>query len=181
MRAMIAEGPPTSFVALDLETTGLLAETDRIVEIGAVRFDAGGRELERFERLVNPGRAMSPAAQAVHGLSDADLADSPPASVVLPEFLSFLGAPSGSILLAHNAAFDAGFLGRELSRLGRPAPGHSVVDTLSLARREIPEARDHRLDTLARLLGLDPDGPHRALADSRRVKGLWLALGGPGV
>src|SRR5215217_7097246 len=99
---MIADSPAQSYIALDLETTGLLAETDRIVEIGAVRFDAAGRELGRFERLVNPGRAMSPAAQAVHGLSDADLADAPPAREVLPEFLSFLGDPCGTLLLAHN-------------------------------------------------------------------------------
>jgi hypothetical protein len=97
----------------------------------------------------------------------------------LPEFLTFLGDASRSVLLAHNAAFDAGFLGRELARLGLSEPGHSIVDTLALSRRAVPEARDHRLDTLARLFGLDPDGPHRALADSLRVKGLWLALFGP--
>src|SRR3954451_23227128 len=83
IQRMFEEWPARSYVALDLETTGLLAETDRIVEVGAVRFDAAGRELARFERLVNPGRAMSPTAEAVHGLSDADLADAPPAREVL--------------------------------------------------------------------------------------------------
>src|SRR4051812_15118715 len=91
MQRMIAERPELGYVALDLETTGLVVERDRIVEVGAVRFDRTGQELERFEQLVNPGRAMSPAAQAVHGLSDADLADAPPAREVLPEFLQFLG------------------------------------------------------------------------------------------
>ena len=78
--------------------------------------------------------------------------------------------------MAHNASFDAGFLGRELARLGRPMPGHAVVDTLALARRRWPTLGRHKLDFLAVRLGLDPDGPHRALADSRRVFGLWLAL-----
>jgi DNA polymerase III epsilon subunit family exonuclease len=170
------EGPRSDFVAFDLETTGLMAETDRIVEVGAVRFDASGREMGRFERLINPGRPMSPAAQKVHGLSDADLADAEPARTVLPEFLAFLGDPSSATLLAHNASFDAGFLGRELGRLGLPLPPFAVVDTLALARRKLPDLYDHRLDTLSRLFGLGLDDRHRALADSLRVKGLWLAL-----
>ena len=166
------------FVAFDLETTGLLAATDRVVEIGAVRFGASGRVLGEFERQVNPGRPVSPSARAVHGISDADLAGAPPASHVLPEFLDFLGDPSATVLLAHNAWFDAGFLGGELARIGRPSPGHAVVDTLALARRLRPDLPNHRLDALARAFDLDPRGPHRALADSRRVLGLWLALGG---
>ncbi len=172
------EGPAPEYVAFDLETTGLSAESDRIVEVGAVRFDASGRELATFERLVNPLRPSGAAARAVHGISDVELAGAETAEAVLSEFVGFLGDPAGTTLLAHNASFDAGFLGRELARLGRPMPGHDVVDTLALARRRWPEQRSHKLDTLARQLGLDPHGPHRALADSRRVRGLWLAMQG---
>jgi len=171
--------PVREYVAFDLETTGLSAVSDRVVEFGAVRFDALGVELARFERLVNPGRPMSPGAQAVHGISDLDVAGAPRAREVLPEFLEFLGDRAATTLLAHNASFDATFLGRELGRVGRTSPGHAVVDTLALARARLPHLPTHRLDALARVLGLDPDGPHRALADSRRVKGLWMALGGP--
>jgi DNA polymerase-3 subunit epsilon len=166
------------YVALDLETTGLMAETDRIVEIGAVRFLGDGQEIGRFQRLVNPERPMSPAAFAIHGLSDLDLADAAPAREILPEFLSFLGDPETTALLAHNAVFDAGFLGRELSLAGLPTPGHSLFDTLALARRRLPGLASHRLDSLARTLGLDLAGAHRALADSLRVKAIWLHLGG---
>src|SRR3954463_4353669 len=102
--------PAREWIAFDLETTGLVAEIDRVVEIGAVRFDASGRELGRFETLVHPGRPMSPAAQAIHGISDADLAGAAPACEVLPGFLEFLGEPSTTALLAHNSAFDARFL-----------------------------------------------------------------------
>jgi DNA polymerase III subunit epsilon len=172
----MTEGPQALYVAFDLETTGLSAESDRIVEIGAVKFDASSQVLGEFERLVNPLRPSNPRARAVHGISDAELALAETAEVVLPEFLEFLGDPGRTTLLAHNASFDAGFLGRELARLGRPMPGHSVVDTLALARRRWPKIGGHKLDHLARRLGLDPDGPHRALADSRRVRGLWLAL-----
>jgi DNA polymerase III epsilon subunit family exonuclease len=175
----MAEGPTREWIAFDLETTGLVAEIDRVVEIGAVRFDATGRELARFERLVDPERLMSPAAQAIHGISDADLAGASTAREVLPEFLDFLGDPSTTVLLAHNAAFDARFLGQELARAGISPTGLAVTDTLALARRSIPDLYNHRLDTLSALLNLGDSDRHRALADSLRVKGLWLALHGP--
>lgn len=172
------EGVDADYVALDLETTGLMAQTERIVEIGAIRFDRQGTERGRFHTLVNPERSMPPGAQAVHGITDADLAGAPLVRDVLPEFFSFLGAPGEATLLAHNASFDARFLGFECKRMGISTPGHAIVDTLALARRKLPGVGNHRLDTLARLLKLDPFGSHRALADSIRVKGLWLALEG---
>lgn len=170
----------TEYVAFDFETTGLLAETDRIVEVGAVRFGPDGEELGRFQTLVNPGRAMSPSAQRIHGISDADLRNAPRAGEVLPYFLDFLDAGPGrpTTLVAHNAAFDAGFLGRELGRLNYPLPETPVVDTLALARKRHPDFPTHRLDALAQVFGLDTDGSHRALSDSLRVKGLWFALKG---
>ena len=149
------------YVAIDLETTGLMADADRIVEIGAVRFRADGQELCRFQRLVNPERPMSPAAFAIHGLSDDVLAGAPPVRDILPEFLTFLGDPDMTALLAHNASFDAGFLGCELMRAGLPIPTHSVFDTLALARRRLPWLASHRLDNLARTMGLDPAGAPR--------------------
>ncbi len=174
---MRVEGP-REFLAFDLETTGLQAESDRIVEIGAVRFDADGVELGRFERLVNPGRSVPERAWAIHGISNLDLVGQPSAREVLPCFFEFLGDPATTTLLAHNAWFDAGFVGCELARLGWAPPGHEVVDTLALTRKKLPGLGNHRLDTIARALDLDPEGSHRALADSLRVKGLWLALRG---
>jgi DNA polymerase III subunit epsilon len=170
--------PEREYVALDLETTGLMVDIDRIVEIGAVRFRADGHELGRFQRLVNPERPMSPAAFAVHGLSDDVLAGAPPIRDILPEFLVFMGDPGTTSLLAHNASFDAGFLGCELARTRMPVASHSMFDTLALARRRLPWLASHRLDNLARVLRLDQAGAHRALADSLRVKEIWLLLGG---
>lgn len=167
------------FLALDLETTGLSSEFDRIVEIGAVRFEASGRELGRFEQLVNPERPIPRNVQAIHGITDAHVADAPCLAQVLPSFVMFLGDPESTTLLAHNASFDAGFLGTAMRRLNLPPLSHRIVDTLALSRWLQPGQRNYRLDTLARRFGLDPDGPHRALADSLRVKGLWLALQGP--
>jgi DNA polymerase III subunit epsilon len=166
------------FIALDLETTGLTARTDRIVEIGAIRFLDTGHEISRYQSLVNPERPMPASAYAIHGLSDKHLADARVAREVLPEFLEFLGNPGTSVLLAHHAWFDAGFLGCELSRAGMESPGHFLVDTLALARRRLPQLRSHRLDFLTVHFGLDPEGSHRAVGDSRRVKEIWLRLGG---
>jgi len=167
------------FVALDLETTGLSAATERIVEIGAVRFLECGQEIGRYQQLVNPERPMPPGAQAIHGISDHDLAGAPVARDVLPEFLEFLGNPDLSVLLAHNASFDAGFLGCELARAGWPIPAHPLVDTLALARRHLPGLCNHRLDTVARHFGVHSSGAHRALADSLCVKEIWLRMSGP--
>jgi hypothetical protein len=103
------------FVAFDLETTGLYAVACRIVEFGAVRFRLNGTELGRFEQLVDPECPIPPQAMRIHGITDA----------------MFLGSPD-TILLAHNATFDLGFLGVALTKLGQAFPPHAVVDTLDL-------------------------------------------------
>jgi hypothetical protein len=95
---------------------------------------------------------MSPAAQAVHGISDADVADAPPAAAVLPEFLVFLGNPASTWLLAHNARFDASFLSHELGRAGLPWPGHPLVPTQERGNK-IRRAPLPRID---RILGTEP-------------------------
>jgi DNA polymerase III subunit epsilon len=171
-------GPPGYFIALDLETTGLWAATDRVVEIAAVRFRGTGEEINFFQSLVNPEQPVSPGAFAVHGLSDEELAKARPAREVLPEFLAFLGDPQSCRLIAHNASFDAGFLGSELRRAGLALPGHSLYDTLALSRARLPMLESHRLNSIARHFGLDPAGAHRAMADSLLVKAIWLLLGG---
>ncbi len=122
---------------------------------------------------------MSPGAYAVHGISDLDLVGAPVAADALPQFQAFLGNRAGTILLAHNAPFDAGFLGREMTRAGLPLPEHSLCDTLVLARRRLPMLPSHRLDFLTQHLDLDATGADRALADSLRVKEIWLRLDGP--
>ncbi len=174
-----SETPGRQWVAFDLETTGLDPSTDRIVEIGAIRFDEGGRELDVFEALVNPRRSVSPGAFAVHRIAEEALQRAPGIEVVLPAFLEWLERWPAAGMVAHNARFDASFLGRELARLGREAPMASAYDTLDLARRFFPGSCNHRLETLASQVGLSLEGSHRALEDSRRVMALWLHMGGP--
>jgi hypothetical protein len=122
---------------------------------------------------------MPPAARAIHGISDAELAGAPTAREQLPRFLDFLGDPASTCLVAHHAVFDAAFLGRELCRAGLSLPAHRVGDTLALSRRCRPDLPSHRLDRLAHYHRLDTGPGHRALVDALRVKHLWLKLGGP--
>ena len=88
------------------------------MELAAVRFTADGAEIARFQQLVNPECPMPPAARAIHGISDADLAGAATAREQLPRFLEFMGDPDTTFLVAHHAVFDAAFLGRELSARG---------------------------------------------------------------
>ena len=154
----------TTFAVFDLETTGLRPDEDRITEVGAVKV-RGGVVLGEFQTLVHPGVTVPPAITAVTGISDALVADAPPLSAVLPMFVEFL---EGTVLVAHNAPFDTGFLNAALVRHGYQRLSHDVVDTARLARRLVrDEVRDRRLATLARFFRSPTTPVHRALEDAR--------------
>src|SRR5690554_4942550 len=130
-------------IIFDTETTGLDPREDRVIELGCVelvnRFPTG-RTLHVF---INPeGRSVHPDAQAVHGISDTDLADKPVFGAIADAFLEFI---DGAKLVAHNANFDIGFINAELVRLGQPVidPGR-VIDTLAIARRKHPMGPNSR-------------------------------------
>jgi DNA polymerase III subunit epsilon len=165
--SVLAEIP---FVAFDTETTGLHA-TDRLVELAAVRFRAGLVEAE-WSTLVNPGGPIPPEAVAVHGISDAAVANAAPAREVLPKFLGFI---EGAALVAHNAPFDIRVMALELLRAGLPLPDNPVLDTCALSRRLGIEVPNHRLGTLAQALGVPQGRAHRALTDARVAKDLLQA------
>jgi DNA polymerase-3 subunit epsilon len=153
------------FTVVDLETTGLAPETERITEIGAVRL-RGPDVLAEFETLVAPGVPVPAPITALTGISDATVAGAPRLRAVLPEFLAFA---RGDVLVAHNAPFDLAFLRTACERHGYAWPGFEVVDTLSLARALIPQGAvpDFRLPTLARHLGAPLPPTHRAVEDAR--------------
>lgn len=160
------------FTALDFETTGLDARTDRICEIGAVRLSDSGVETAVFDLLVHPGRPISPEASRVSGITDDMVRDARPVDEVLPELLSFLG---DSIVAAHNASFDMGFLRAAAARLGLAEIRNRVADTRDLAREAFPGLPSYALQNLARSFGLDPGSAHRACDDARTCARL-LAL-----
>jgi len=163
------------FVAFDLETTGLSSAFCHIIEFGAVRFRADGTELDRLEQLVNPGCPIPPRVTAVHGITDEMVQGHPRIKQALPEFLQFLG-DDGTIVLAHNAAFDLGFISMSAARTQMDVPQHSVVDTLALSRKRLRRMPNHRLETIGRHFQVVDSTEHRGLGDALVVKSVFLYL-----
>lgn len=178
-------------IVFDTETTGIFPdhpeprERDRIVEIGCVELINLERTGREFHAYVNPERSVSEEVVRVHGLTGEFLSKHRKFSEVAGEFLDFVGdAP----LVAHNAAFDQGFLNAELARCQLPRQGSErFVDTLFIARRRFPGA-SCSLDALARRFQLDrygfdlagrkSAGGHGALIDARILAEVYLQLKG---
>jgi DNA polymerase-3 subunit epsilon len=163
-------------IVLDTETTGLDPFAGhRLVEIGCVELVNRMPSGQHFHRYVNPDRDMPADAFAVHGLSAEFLNDKPRFTEIAEELLAFLGdAP----LVAHNAAFDLGFLNAELERAGKASVGRErLVDTLLLARRKHP-AGPNRLDDLCARYSIDNSRrtKHGALLDAEILAEVYLEL-----
>lgn len=158
-----------TFVALDLETTGLNSKRDAIIEIGAIRL-RNGRIEDEFSTLVNPDRPISLFIEQITGIGDADVASAPRLDAVIPELLAFVdGSVEG--LIAHNAKFDLGFLKAAGVHFHRPA-----YDTYELATILLPHAPSYSLGELALLFQIPLDNAHRAAADARATALLFDQL-----
>lgn len=164
------------FVAFDIETTGISSRNDRIVEIGAVRFRLDGTEIDRFERLVHPGRTIPGGVIRIHGITDEMVRHAPSEREILPQFLEFLGDPRHTILMAHNASFDVGFLETALRRAAFAQPPHHVLDTVTFARRRARGLASYKLSSLVRTFGIGDSTAHRGLSDALALMELFRLL-----
>ncbi|MEE2031548.1 DEDD exonuclease domain-containing protein [Rhodococcus chondri] len=164
----------TTFVVVDLETTGGSASEDAITEIGAVKV-RGGEVLGEFATLVDPGRSIPPDIVRLTGITTAMVYAAPRIEQVLPSFLEFA---AGSVLVAHNAGFDVGFLRAAATRCDHSWPRFQVVCTVKLARRVLgrDEAPSVRLSALAELFRVSTQPTHRALDDARATVDVLHAL-----
>jgi len=158
-----------TFCAVDVETSGLRM-TSRVVEVGAVKFDLGGRRFE-FQSLVNPCERISGAATDIHGITDDMVASAPRAPDVMPALLNFM---RGCVFVAHNATFDARMIGDELARMRMEAPAQPVVCTVRLARKRIQGPPNYGLGTLVEHLGLNIPDLHNALPDAHAAREVFL-------
>lgn len=157
------------FTFVDVETTGLDPTTgDRVCEIALLRVQEA-RVLARFESLVDPQRPMAPGALAIHGLTDAILADAPPFTALLPEIARLC---DGAVLVAHNARFDVNFLRHEWQLAGQTFPFCAVADTLALAQAHY-RFPHNSLRAIAETLGIMPTAIHRAMADVETTWHVW--------
>ena len=165
-------------IIFDTETTGLSpAGGDRVVEIGCVEMFNRVETGRTFHSYFNPCRPMPSEAEAVHGLSDRFLSDKPNFHERCEELLEFIG---DSPMIAHNAAFDFGFINHELGSCGRPLVCTSrMVCTLTLARQKFPGAK-HSLDALCTRFGVDRSQrvKHGALLDAQLLAQVYVELTG---
>ena len=151
-----------TYAVVDVETTGLSALAgDRICEV-AVVIAKNGQIAEQFQTLVNPGRPISYGAAAVNGISNNMVRNAPTFRSIAASLVEIL---DGAVLVAHNASFDLSFISTELRAAELEPPSNPVVDTLALARRNYSFA-SNRLGNVARSLGIQTQGLHRALADA---------------
>ena len=152
------------YVVFDLETTGISRVYDEVVEISAVKV-RGGKVVDEFSTLVNPGRHIPSGASQVNGITDQMVAYAPRFVKVLQEFLDFT---EGYPLVGHNiASFDMKFICRDAEKYYGSVPVNDYIDTLPLARKHLPNLSHHKLTDLASYYGLTTDGAHRALNDCR--------------
>jgi DNA polymerase III subunit epsilon len=165
-------------IIFDTETTGLdPTRGDRLVEMGCIEMVNRVPTGNHFHAYFHPERSMPAEAEAVHGLSDAFLADKPLFRTRAAELLEFLG---DSPLVAHNASFDFGFLNAELVLAGMaPIDLGRMIDTLAIARRRHPGAK-HSLDALCTRYGVDRSHrvKHGALLDAELLAQVYVELTG---
>ncbi|MGQ0543684.1 MAG: 3'-5' exonuclease [Blastocatellia bacterium] len=161
------------FVVFDLETTGAKAPPCRITEIGAYRVN-DGRVCEEFHTLVNPETPIPPFITALTGISDEMVADAPRFREVADDFLAFIG---DSVLVAHNARFDLGFLNHEIGRVYEDYTlGNPSLCTVQLSRKLLPQIENHKLNTVANYFSIDLINHHRASDDARATANIFVNL-----
>ncbi|MBP3365525.1 MAG: 3'-5' exonuclease [Treponema sp.] len=161
-----------TFVAFDTETTGLKAETGFVIEIGAVKFSCGSTAFQPFDILIKPPVQLSEFITNLTHITSTMLCGCPCAKEALPEFLDFVGG-SETVLVAHNAPFDLGFINSELRRSSMPEMQNTCIDTLQASLWAYPELKNesekgqYRLQSLAKRFSIPVEAAHRANDDAR--------------
>lgn len=151
--------PELDYVIFDLETTGFSKDKDRIIEIAALRI-AGGEVIDKYHKRVNPERLIPEnVSKHVHGIYDKDVKGCPPIAFILPGFMKFLGK---SILVAHNAKFDIGFLRANLLRLNMSVPFYPVIDTMGMFKKYFPGLKSYSQVNLAAAFDIKVTKAHSA-------------------
>lgn len=158
----IQKSTPQNYVVFDTETTGLNPESDRIIEISAIKY-IDNKKVASFNYLINPKMAFDSFITELTGIKPSDLKNQPTIDLVIPKFYKFI---EDFTLVAHNAEYDLKMLACEAYRCGIPLCKNKVVDTVTLAKKVIPkeDIDNYKLETLKKYLKLEY-GSHRALED----------------
>ncbi|WP_374721848.1 PolC-type DNA polymerase III [Peribacillus tepidiphilus] len=161
-----------TYVVFDVETTGLSAVYDTIIELAAVKVK-NGEIIDRFESFANPHHPLSATTIELTGITDDMVRDAPEVEEVLRKFKEWVG---DSILVAHNASFDMGFLNVGYRKIGFEKADNPVIDTLELGRFLYPELKNHRLNTLAKRFDIELTQHHRAIYDAEATGYLLIKM-----
>lgn len=159
-------------VVFDVETTGLSAVYDTIIELAAVKIH-DGEVIDRFESFANPHHSLSQTTIDLTGITDDMVKNAPEVDEVLKDFYAWTG---DSVLVAHNASFDIGFLNQGYKKLNYNKVENAVIDTLELSRFLFPELKNHRLNTLCKFLDIELTQHHRAIYDAEATGYLFWKL-----
>lgn len=158
---------PDDYVVLDLETTGLCAGRDLIIEFAAVKVK-GGQVVDTFQSLCDPGFPIPPAIEAITGITTEMVRNSPNPRSVLPDFLDFVG---DSYIVGHNVLFDVRFITASAGTFK-----NTYIDTMKVFRKLHPAFPHHRLCDMVEYYGKRNDSAHRALSDCLATKECFDAL-----
>ncbi|KIQ95219.1 DNA polymerase III polC-type [Anoxybacillus thermarum] len=161
-----------TFVVFDVETTGLSAVYDTIIELAAVKVK-NGEIIDRFESFANPHHPLSATTIELTKITDDMLKDAPDVEEVLEKFYHWI---DDCVLVAHNATFDIGFLNAGFKKMNRGKVTNPVIDTLELARYLYPELKNHRLNTLCKKFNIELTQHHRAIYDAEATGYLLIHL-----
>ncbi len=165
-----SKGQPidTEYCVLDLETTGISPVTEKITEVGIIKM-RGGEIIDEFECFVNPQKPIPPKVVEITHITDDMVKDAETIDKVIPKIIDFIG---DSVLVAHNAKFDMGFLKHNFEKHGYEFE-YTYIDTLPLARAMFPDFKKFKLGILADKLGIKVEVAHRALDDVKTLVGVF--------
>lgn len=159
-----------NYVIVDLETTGLRADKDKIIEIGAIKVEEGRERI--YNSFVNPGVPISEKIIEIVGITDEMVKDAPEIGDIIGEFIEFTG---NLPLLGHNLLFDFGFLKTAAVQNGYKFQKNGL-DTLDIARKYLPELESRKLDYLCEYFGIQDEQHHRAWNDAKVTGELYRML-----
>lgn len=157
------------FIVFDIETTGLSNTSDRITEIGAVKI-RNMEIIDTFSALINPEMPIPLKIQELTGISNEMVREKPTIDKVLPEFLEYIG---DKVLVAHNSEFDIGFIRENAKRLNLEFDNNEI-DTLKLSRVILKELKKHKLNLIAKHLGINLENHHRAVDDAQATAQIFI-------
>ncbi|MBW8348905.1 PolC-type DNA polymerase III [Bacillus sp. IITD106] len=160
------------YIVFDVETTGLSAIYDTIIELAAVKI-RDGEVVDKFESFANPHHPLSATTIELTGITDDMVKDAPEVGDMLRDFYEW---SEDAIYVAHNATFDMGFLNTGFQKIGIGKSKNPVIDTLELARFLYPEFKNHRLNTLAKKFDIELTQHHRAIYDAEATGFLFLKM-----